>query len=82
MRVEIVKQTKLEHPISIILETQEEIDKIYALLQHTQITKPLDLDVTIISSPWGRLFDMLSCLSSHDNVFWFNKITEQLDKKV
>ena len=55
MRIERAEKVPIDDPLAIILETQEEVDLLYAIFNFTPIHNALELD----QLPWIRLYDEL-----------------------
>ena len=77
MKVKVVEQKF--NPISIVLETPEEVAKFYAILNHPEITNALKIDKT---SDEIRA----SILSAFNDVYetsipWYNKLVDAINGK-
>jgi len=63
-------QQKKFFPVTVILETQEEVDKVYALLDHAKLNKALDLK---------GCYSVLTPYRSPFFFTWTNKISGVID---
>jgi len=77
MKIEIKEilplQFLMKQPV-ITLETQEEIDSLYAILNYTLISNALDLS----SEPWVRIYDKLSHFKTNGYQLFHEKLRQNL----
>ena len=64
--MKVQKTPKQFEPISLILETQEEIDKFYAILAHSVFSRKLEL---------GDSYILLSDYKTKEHLKWHNQLS-------
>jgi|GEM_PF-2601953 len=60
MKVERIEPKPVFRPVVLTLETQEEVDKLYAMFNYNAITEALGID-TLGSRWWKKLNPFTSC---------------------
>ncbi len=73
MKIKSVKQT---NPLSITLETQEEIDQLFAILNFSPIASAINLE----KNNWGDLRNELNSCKTSDYNIWHDKLENELGR--
>lgn len=71
-----VKTCEKISPVEIILETQEEIDQLYAILNYTPIMNAIGND----SPDWFKVRNALANQRSENYTTWHNKLRDDLGR--